>query len=217
MPSAARAWHTTMSAVLAKERCATLGFEKSMWTVTIDGACILLGAHIDDFVIACANQHRKILDGFCARLLDAFECTYEGALQHYLGCEVTRDMDKGTTCLSQTHYAEEIRRTDNFWSATPRLALMQTNTRFNKDDCVKNPAPDFHQRYRGIVGSLEYLVTMTRPDLAWAYSELSKYVQFPGKHHMLAAEHVLCYLRGTCKQFAILVILTKTPTFCGVG
>jgi len=42
-----------------------------------------------------------------------------------------------------------------------------------------------------------YLVTMTRPDLAWAYSELSKYVQFPGKNHMLAAEHVLCYLRGT--------------------
>ena len=57
---------------------------------------------------------------------------------------------------------------------------------------------------------------MTRSDLAWAYSEISKYVQLPGKNHMLAAEHVLCYLRGTWK-FATLVILTKTPTFCGVG
>jgi len=76
--SAARAWHTTMSACLAKEGCATVVFEKSMWTVTIDGARILLGAHIDDFVIACANQH--VLDGFRARLLDAFEGTYEGAL-----------------------------------------------------------------------------------------------------------------------------------------
>ena len=64
---------------------------------------------------------------------------------------------------------------------------MQPNTRLNKDDCDKNPAPDFHRSYRGIVGSLGYLVTMTRPDLAWAYSELSKYVQFPGKNHMLAA------------------------------
>ena len=51
------------------------------------------------------------------RLLDAFEGTYEGALQHYLGCEVTRDMEKGTTYLSQSHYAEEILRTDNFWNA----------------------------------------------------------------------------------------------------
>ena len=78
-----------------------------------------LWAHIDDFVIACAN--RQVLDGFRARLLDAFEGTYEGALQHYLGCEVTRDMEKGTTYLSQTHYTEEILRTYNFWNATPRL------------------------------------------------------------------------------------------------
>ena len=36
---------------------------------------------------------------------------------------------------------------------------------------------------------------MTRPDLAWSYSELSKYVQFPGQAHMDAADHVLRYLR----------------------
>ena len=38
---------------------------------------------------------------------------------------------------------------------------------------------------------------MTRPDLAFAYSELSKYVQRPDKAHMTAAEHTLRYLRGT--------------------
>jgi len=38
---------------------------------------------------------------------------------------------------------------------------------------------------------------MTSPDLAWAHSKLSKYVQFPGKNHKLATKHVLCYLRGT--------------------
>ena len=32
---------------------------------------------------------------------------------------------------------------------------------------------------------------MTRPDLAWSYSELSKYVQNPGKAHIDAAHHVL--------------------------
>jgi len=77
---------------------------------------------------------------------------------------------------------------------------MQLNTRLNKDDCEKNPAPDFHRRYRSIVGSLGYLVTITRQDLAWAYFELSKYVHVPGKNHILAAEHVLCYLRGTWNQ-----------------
>ena len=50
------------------------------------------------------------------------------------------------------------------------------------------------------MGSLGYLVNMTRPDLAWAYSELSKFVQYPGAKHTAAAEHVLCYLRGTFDQ-----------------
>ena len=63
-----------------------------------------------------------------------------------------------------------------------------------------NPDPTAHRRYRGIVGSLGYLVNMTRPDLAWAYSELSKYVQFPGKP-LLAAEHVLRHLRGTYTKY----------------
>jgi len=111
-----------MSAFLAKKGCATVGFEKSMWSVMIDSARILLGAHIDDFAIACANQH--VLDSFRARLLDAFEGTYEGALQHYLGCDVTRNMEKSTTYLSQTHYAEEILRTCYFWNITPRLTPM---------------------------------------------------------------------------------------------
>jgi len=77
---------------------------------------------------------------------------------------------------------------------------MQPNTRLNKGDCDKNPAPDFHRRYHGIFGSLGYLVTMTRPDVAWAYSEPSKYVQFPGENHMFAARHVLFYHRGTWNQ-----------------
>jgi len=83
----------------------------------------------------------------------------------------------------------------------PLLALLQCSPTRNSTKAIvtrtKNPAPDLHRRYRGIVGSLGYLVTMKRPDLAWAYSELSKYVQFPGKNNMLAAERVLSYLQGT--------------------
>jgi len=63
---------------LTKKGCATVGFGKSIWTVTIDVSRILVGAHIYNFVIACTNRLVR------ARLLDAFEGTYEGALQRYL-------------------------------------------------------------------------------------------------------------------------------------
>ena len=92
------------------------------------------------------------------------------------------------------HYAEVILRSYGFWDIPPRITPMKPNTRLSKDNCDPNPKPDFHRRHRGIVGSLGYLVTMTRPDLAWSYFELSKYVQFPGIAHMDAAEHVLQHL-----------------------
>ena len=63
-----------MSAFLEREGCETVGFEKSMWRVVIDDHRILLGAHIDDFVIACANL--PVLDAFRKRLLEAFEGTH---------------------------------------------------------------------------------------------------------------------------------------------
>jgi len=132
-----------------------------------------------------------LVRGRSIRLLKAFEGTYEGPLEHYLGCKIARDPITCTTTLSQKHYAEEILRSHGFWDIPPQNTPMKPKTRLSKDNCDPNHKQDFHRRYRGIVGSLGYPVTMTRPDLAWSYSELSKYVQFPGIAHMEAAGHVL--------------------------
>ena len=44
------------------------------------------------------------------------------------------------------------------------------------------------------------LVNMTRPDLAFTYSQLSKFVQAPGPVHLAAAERALAYLQGTYNE-----------------
>eukprot|EP00961_Rhodomonas_salina_P154889 2086330-Rhodomonas_salina.1 len=46
-----------------------------------------------------------------------------------------------------------------------------------------------HALYRSIVGSLQYLATMTRPDVAYATSELSRYLAEPSKQHLQLAKH----------------------------
>lgn len=50
--------------------------------------------------------------------------------------------------------------------------------------------------YRSLVGSLLYLL-FTRPDLAFAVGQLSRYLTAPRRIHWLAACRVLRYLRGT--------------------
>lgn len=66
-----------------------------------------------------------------------------------------------------------------------------------KDDSPKFVDQGLHSRSRSITGHLSFLVTMTRCDLAFAYTDLSKLVQEPGENHLKAAERVLQYLRCT--------------------
>jgi len=84
-----------MSAFLQRQGCKTVGFGKSRWRVVIDGQRFLLGAHIDDFVIACTN--RPVLDAFQKCLLEAFKGTCEGPLEHYLVFEIAHNYIAGTT------------------------------------------------------------------------------------------------------------------------
>jgi hypothetical protein len=51
--------------------------------------------------------------------------------------------------------------------------------------------------YRSIVGSLRYLVN-TRPNIAFAVSYVSQFLEDPCNDHLAAAKHILCYVAGTC-------------------
>jgi hypothetical protein len=67
---------------------------------------------------------------------------------------------------------------------------MCAQTAEERDEMAKVP-------YRSAVGSLIYLVTCTRPDIAVAVSEVSKYLENPGIEHWKAVKRILRYLKGT--------------------
>ena len=51
--------------------------------------------------------------------------------------------------------------------------------------------------YRELVGCLYYVANGTRPDIANAVREVSRYVHRPGWQHWIACKRILRYLRGT--------------------
>ncbi|CAM6087793.1 unnamed protein product [Calypogeia fissa] len=51
--------------------------------------------------------------------------------------------------------------------------------------------------YDSVVGSLMYAMTCTRPDIAHAFSVVSRFMANPGKPHWEVVKWVLRYLRGT--------------------
>ena len=53
-----------------------------------------------------------------------FEGTYERPLHHYLGCAITRDLNAGTTSLSQVQYIERMWQKYGQWNVTLPKTLM---------------------------------------------------------------------------------------------
>lgn len=121
-------------------------------------------------------------------------------MTEYLGCEIIRDREAKTAKIVQAGYAERVLKTFGMWDCHPVNTPLDANNRLSKRDCPEVVDPNVHRRYRSIVGCLSYLVNMTRPDLAFSYSQLSKFVQYPGKVHVEAEERVLQYVRATYDQ-----------------
>lgn len=51
--------------------------------------------------------------------------------------------------------------------------------------------------YQSLVGSLMYLATCTRPDIAFAVGAVARFTSRPNQSHWVAAKRVLRYLKGT--------------------
>lgn len=52
------------------------------------------------------------------------------------------------------------------------------------------------RRYQQRIGKPNYAAVITRPDIAYGVSKLSKFLQNPSKHYLLAAEHIGVHMMG---------------------
>ncbi|CAI7788511.1 unnamed protein product [Closterium sp. NIES-53] len=111
---------------------------------------------------------------------------------------VKSELQKRHTCtdLGELMVQQVLQRFDFTYSspqATP-LSTRHSLSALPSDESVEPSGP-----YLELVGCLMYLMTCTRPDLAYPLSILARYVA-PGRHrpeHMAAAKRVLRYLCST--------------------
>ncbi|CAI7887917.1 unnamed protein product [Closterium sp. NIES-54] len=149
---APREWHDTLRTVLA-----ALGFTPT----TADPSLFLrtdtslppfyVLVYFDDLIFATADTEAMTL--VKSELQKRHTCTDLGELRSYLGLQITLDKARRTITLTQSHMVHQVLK------------------RF----CFQfGPYPE-------LVGCLMYLMTCTRPDLAYPLSLLARYVA-PGRH-----------------------------------
>ncbi|CAI5999091.1 unnamed protein product [Closterium sp. NIES-65] len=102
-----------------------------------------------------------------------------------------------TITLTQSHMVQQVLQRFGFTYSSPQATPLPTRHSLSalpSDESVESSGP-----YAELVGCLMYLMTCTRPDLAYPLSILARYVA-PGRHrpeHMAAAKRVLRYLCST--------------------
>ncbi|CAI7894029.1 unnamed protein product [Closterium sp. NIES-54] len=205
-----REWHDTLRTTLA-----ALGFAPS----TADSSLFLrtdtslppfyILVNVDDLVFATADTaglaHVK------SELQKRHTCTDLGELRSYLGLQITRDRAQRTITLTQSHMVQQVLQRFDFTYSSPQATPLSTRHSLSalpSDESVEPSGP-----YPELVGCLMYLMTCTRPDLAYPLSILARYVA-PGRHrpeHMAAVKRVLRYLCSTSGMG--LVLGGRSPVF----
>ncbi|CAI7769684.1 unnamed protein product, partial [Closterium sp. NIES-54] len=151
---------------------------------------------VDDLVFATADT--EALAHVKSKLQKRHTCIDLGELTSYLGLRITRDRAQRTITLIQTHMVQQVLiKRFSFMYSSPQSTPLPTGYSLSappSDESVEPSGP-----YPELVGCLMYLMTCTRPDLAYPLSLLARYVA-PGRHrkvHWDAAKRVLRYLCST--------------------
>ncbi|CAI7898961.1 unnamed protein product [Closterium sp. NIES-54] len=193
---APREWHDMLKTTLAALGFAPSTADPSLFLrtdATLPPFYVLV--YVDDLVFATADT--EALAHVKSELQKRHACTDLGELTIYLGLRITRDRAQRTITLTQSHMVQQILQRFGFTYSSPQSTPLPTGHSISappSDESVEPSGP-----YPELVGCLMYLMTCTRPDLAYPLSLLACYVA-PGRHrkvHWDAAKRVLRYLCNT--------------------
>lgn len=162
-----------------------------------DQDLIMIALYVDDLIIASKSE--KLMKETKQNLFDRFEMKDLGRLHYCLGIEIVWRND-GTCSFNQSKYIENVLQRFNMNDCKPVSTPINSGTKLTKEMCPKTEEEISEMNaipYRSAVGSLIYLVTGTRPDIAVAVGEVAKYANNPGKQHWMAVKRIFRYLKET--------------------
>ena len=179
----------------------TLGFVMSdadpCLYVRKSGECkIIIALYVDGIVAAThADECRK----FLADLTTEFKITV-CPVSSFLGIEV-KQFDDGSVFINQEQYTKKVLQKFRMSESTPNGTPVVREE--DPQDSVTKQYVGDNVPYRAAVGSLMYLATGTRPDIAYAVSVVSQKLDSATVEDWNKVKRILKYLKGTV-NFGIL-------------
>jgi hypothetical protein len=170
----------------------SLGFTKSkidsnLYFKVMNDDPIIFLLYVDDLFL---TGEQNLITDCKKKLTTEFEMKCLGMMNYFLGLEVWQ-IPKNIF-LNQGKYAVEILNRFDMLECKSMNTPMETKLNLLVDTLSELVDATL---YRDIIGSLMYL-TNTRPDICFVVNTLSQYLVEPRRVHLVAAKHVMRYLKG---------------------
>ena len=196
LKQAARQWNKKLHSVFSSLGYTKLQSDSSIYLYSNGDVKVIVPVYIDDITLVSRND--SAVDSTIKELSKHFKLRDLGPTTFLLAVQVHQDLKKRSISLSQQQYVEELLKRHGMDDCKPVKTPMTPG--LDLSDVVVTPEEQEQMKsipYLSVVGSLQYLATMTRPDIAFAVSYLGRFNHNPGLQHWAAVKHLLRYLKGT--------------------
>lgn len=187
LKQAPRQWNSKFNELLIKFKLERSSIDRCLY-YNVDRSLILI-IYVDDGLIVAKN---KLLLVELIKFLKSHFETKTMACETYLGFSVVRNRASKDIFLHQSSYANKILSRFNMTDCRAASTPEEVGAHLIADDSILGD----NYPFKDLVGSLLYLVTCTRPDLAHAVSMASRTAK-PTMQHWCRLKRILRYLKGT--------------------
>ena len=185
-----RCWWKNLDSYLKDIGFQAMKAEPCLYMKTHQGRMTYIGVYVDDLIIA--SKTADDLKSFIKLLEKKYNMKSPQPLSYILGVRIDRDWKERKLFLSQEAYANTVLQRFRMKECNPSKTPAEPTVPKDNSEADSTRFP-----YREAIGSLMYLATCTRPDIAFAVSHLARSVVAPSVQDVNGVKRVLRYLRGT--------------------
>jgi hypothetical protein len=188
LKQAPKAWYGDIDSFLT-----SLGFTKSkvdsnLYFKVMNDKPVILLLYVDDLFL---TEEENIITECKKRFALKFEMKYLGLMHYFLGLEVWQSPER--IFLNQGKYIVEILKRFDMLECKSMNTPMEAKLKLLADTSSELIDATL---YKQIIGSLMCLMN-TRPDICFSMNTLIQFLVEPRHVHLVAAKHVMRYLKGT--------------------
>ena len=191
LKQAAREWQQFLKTLLGKYGLIPLKSDQGVFKHQKKTLVVI--TYVDDLLIIAKDiaTIRALYEG----LKESITINDLGRANTFLGIEITRDRPNRAISLGQTAYTKRILDKFNYKIDNIVKPMIPIDSKIAPS--IEKSDLEFTRNYQQQVGSIMYLMTKTRPDLAYSVGLCARFMANPTPEHEKALKKIWKYLSHT--------------------